>query len=203
MPIHNKPDACLSAFCGRDSPLFITCFINLNANWFCKGLSDWGPTPVLSRWLCVCACVCVCFVHLLDPGVTRPDSAASPACLSASSVALIRFECCEPERQVLHQKKKRKRQNKIECKAPTTRPAGCSHGLWGEKVQQMWIMAVRKLYGAGWWWWGQLNDPCSVARRHRGWMVEINAGIHPRWRAEGGKGREGRWGVRVAKKGRV
>lgn len=26
---------------------------------------------------------------------------------------------------------------------------------------------------------GQLNDPCSVARRHRGWMLQINARILP------------------------
>lgn len=38
---------------------------------------------------------------------------------------------------------------------------------------------------------GQLNDLCWVARRHRGWMVEINAGIHPRWRAEGREGGRG------------
>lgn len=34
---------------------------------------------------------------------------------------------------------------------------------------------------------GQLNDPCAVARRHWGWMVEINAGIHSWRQAEGGK----------------
>lgn len=38
---------------------------------------------------------------------------------------------------------------------------------------------------------GQLNDPCTVARRHRGWMVEINAGIHPWRQGEGGKERGG------------
>lgn len=35
-----------------------------------------------------------------------------------------------------------------------------------------------------------LNDPCTVARRHQGWMVLINARIHPTWRGEGGKERD-------------
>jgi len=35
---------------------------------------------------------------------------------------------------------------------------------------------------------GQLNDPCAVARRHRGWMGEINGGIHP-WRRREGVGK--------------
>lgn len=34
---------------------------------------------------------------------------------------------------------------------------------------------------------GKLNDPCVVARRHQGWMVQIIVGIHPWRRGEGGK----------------
>lgn len=60
MQIHNQLSACLSAFCRRDSALFITRFINLNANWFCEGLSDWGPSlPPLIVCLRVCVYVCV------------------------------------------------------------------------------------------------------------------------------------------------
>lgn len=56
--------------------------------------------------MCALVCVCASFVHLLDAGVTRPDRTASLACLSASSVALIWFECSAQARQVLHAPKK-------------------------------------------------------------------------------------------------
>lgn len=72
------------------------------------------------------------------------------------------------------------------------------------KARKMWIKAVGIPYATGGIkqrMQGQLNDPCSVARRHRGWMVEINAGIHPWQRAEGGK--EGGWGEAEGKRGRV
>lgn len=36
-----------SGSCSRDSALFITRFINLNANWFCVRLSDRGPGSVV------------------------------------------------------------------------------------------------------------------------------------------------------------
>lgn len=47
--------ACLSLCRSRDSPLFITRFINLNANWFLQGpfSARGGPTPVSPRWLSV------------------------------------------------------------------------------------------------------------------------------------------------------
>jgi hypothetical protein len=46
----------------------------------------------------------------------------------------------------------------------------------------------------------RLNDPFSVARRHWGWMLQINAWISPlaanrRWKREFEKGGEKRRGV--------
>lgn len=136
MQIHNQLSACLSAFCRRDSALFITRFINLNANWFCKGLSDWGPSPVFPHWLCVC------FVHLLDPGVTHPDRTASPACLSASSVALIWFEWSKYYTHTHTRTKK------------THQQPGSERNFRARelkiKAQNMWIKAVGTLFVTGW-----------------------------------------------------
>lgn len=202
-PFTISSHACLSLSCSRDSTLFITRFVNLNANWFCKGLSVWGPTPVLPHRLSACARVCVlctCWIpewHVL----TVQASSCLSVCFECGTDT-VRVHQARETSAALGEKKKTKKKGqktgkkKPHRKTPRATPTGCLQGLcwWGgggrEAQQQTWIMAVRKVYGAGWWGvGGQLNDPRWVARRRRGWMVEINAGIHPRWRAA-----EGGWG---------
>lgn len=130
MPTHNEPDACLSLSRSRDSALFITRFINLNANWFYKGLSAWGPTPVSPRWLSVRARVtrvrvlCTCWSsewHVLT-------ARASPACLSAWSAAPIRFEGSQPGETSDEEAEKRKKKKWRPAKR-RWEPRGCLQGL--------------------------------------------------------------------------
>lgn len=92
MQIHNQPTACLLVVCGSDSTLFITRFINLNANWFCEGLSDGGPSLVFSHWLYVCICSCVC-----APAGSWSDASwrKSLSCLSVCLKCCTDIECCK------------------------------------------------------------------------------------------------------------
>lgn len=135
----SSPPVCRAFSCWRDSALFITRFINLNANWFCEGgLSErWGPSPVFSHWLCVS----VCFVHLLDPAVTRPDRTASPACLS-------RLKCGTDTVWVLQA-----RETSTTAQRKQTRLRGFrfrSSGGENTSRKTMWIKAVGTLYVAAW-----------------------------------------------------
>lgn len=92
---HNEPDACLSLSSSRDSALFITRFINLNANWFHEGLSMWGPNSCLTPLIVSVCVLCTCWC----PEWHGLTARASPACLSAWSVALIRLEGFQPRKQ--------------------------------------------------------------------------------------------------------